>query len=66
MRPLEEPLLVRLGVAHGFGVRGVPAPAGLLRPKQVHGVTVVSAAQCREEPSPEAVLQPITLPPVSV
>jgi YfiH family protein len=51
---LTHPLLEQLGVAHGFGVRGAPEPAGLLRPRQVHGVQVVSAADCRAPLPPEA------------
>lgn len=51
---LTHPLLVRLGVEHGFGVRGAPAPVGLLRPRQVHGRNVVGAEACRAEPTPEA------------
>lgn len=37
---LRHPLLEAAGVAHGFGVRGAPEPAPLVRPKQVHGVAV--------------------------
>lgn len=37
---LRHPLLEALDVAHGFGTRGSPAPAGLLRPRQVHGAHV--------------------------
>ena len=33
-------MLERIGVRHGFGVRGSPEPAGLLRPRQVHGRAV--------------------------
>jgi YfiH family protein len=51
---LTHPLLERIGVAHGFGVRGDPVPAGLLRPRQVHGRAVVEATACRREPAPEA------------
>ena len=51
---LTHPLLASLGVEHGFGLRGAPAPAGLLRPRQVHGVEVVSAEACRAEPVPAA------------
>jgi hypothetical protein len=51
---LTHPLLEQLGVAHGFGVRGSQEPAGLLRPRQVHGRAVVEAPACRREPAPEA------------
>lgn len=37
---LQHRLLTRCGVAHGFGVRDAPNPAGLKRPVQVHGTTV--------------------------
>jgi YfiH family protein len=51
---LRHPLLEALGIAHGFGVRGAAAPGGVLRPRQVHGRAVVSAAACRSQPPPEA------------
>jgi YfiH family protein len=51
---LRHPLLEALGVEHGFGLRGVSEPAGLLRPKQVHGREVVSAEACRAKPAPNA------------
>ena len=35
-----DPLLQGLGVAHGFGLRGSPPVAGLVRPCQVHGCDV--------------------------
>ena len=38
--PIRHPLLQSCGVAHGFGLRGDPAPLGLLRPRQVHGAVV--------------------------
>jgi len=38
--PLRDPLLEAAGVRHGFGVRGVAAPHGLARPRQVHGAAV--------------------------
>jgi hypothetical protein len=51
---LRHPLLADRGIAHGFGVRGDVAPEGLLRPRQVHGRAIVSAAACRVQPPPEA------------
>ncbi len=42
--PLTHELLTRLGVDHGFCVRGSVEPAGLRRIKQVHGREVVDAA----------------------
>ena len=66
MRPLVEPVLASQGVIHGFGVRSAPQPAGLLRPRQVHGTRVVTAADCRAEPSPEADVVVSTEPGVPV
>lgn len=37
---LTHPLLAGAGVRHAFGTRGHDGPAGLLRPRQVHGCTV--------------------------
>ena len=47
-------LLAERGVAHGFGVRDAPDPPGLLRPRQVHGCDVTTAASCRSDPPPRA------------
>lgn len=44
-RFLAHALLAGCGVAHGFGLRGGAAPAGTLRPEQVHGRTVARAAR---------------------
>jgi len=52
--PLRHALLSRLGVDHGFGVRGLPEIADLRRPRQVHGIAVATAQQCAERPAPEA------------
>jgi YfiH family protein len=51
---LRHPLLSDRGIAHGFGVRGSASPEGVLRPRQVHGRAIVSAAACRERPAPAA------------
>lgn len=51
---LSIALFAECGVEHGFGVRDVPMRPDLLRPAQVHGTRVVSAAECRAEPPPEA------------
>jgi YfiH family protein len=51
---LRHPLLDRTGVAHGFGSRTTATPAGLLRPRQVHGSRVVSGRACAQQPAPEA------------
>lgn len=45
VEPLTHELLARLGVEHGFGVRGFVEPPGLRRPKQVHGREVIDAAR---------------------
>jgi YfiH family protein len=47
--PLTHPLLTRLGVEHGFGVRGFVEPPGIRRPKQVHGREVADAASIATE-----------------
>jgi len=41
---LRDPVLEVLGIEHGFGVRGLAAPAGTLFPVQVHGRRVLDAA----------------------
>jgi len=51
---LRHPLLDQRGVVHGFGTRTTPAPAGLLRPRQVHGSRVVTGGACARDPAPEA------------
>lgn len=51
-RPLVDAMLVRQGVAHGFGVKGSAAPAHCARPRQVHGAAVVPAAACRGAAAP--------------
>jgi polyphenol oxidase len=38
---LRHALLEDAGIAHGFGTRASRPPAGLLRPKQVHGARVI-------------------------
>ena len=63
---LKHPLLQELGVAHGFALRDTPMPEGLLRPRQVHGAKVVSAAACRSDPPPEADAVVSSEPGVSV
>lgn len=51
---LRHALLEGCGVDHGFGTRTTASPAGLLRPRQVHGCAVVTAQACRAQPPPEA------------
>lgn len=53
--PLVDPLLERLRIPHGFGVRGSVPPEGCLRPRQVHGAAAVRAESWpAAEPPPEA------------
>jgi YfiH family protein len=53
--PLRHALLSSIGVDHGFGLRGLAEPTGLRCPRQVHGVSVVTAEQCAAQDSrPEA------------
>ena len=46
--PLVDPRLARSGASHGFDLRESEGTDGVVRPRQVHGATVVSLAQCRE------------------
>ena len=43
---IEHPLLHACGVDHGFGTRSDAPPAGLRRPRQVHGARVASPQEC--------------------
>ena len=52
--PLRHRFLSDVGVEHGFGLRSLPEPPGIRRPRQVHGVAVATAQQCALEPPPEA------------
>jgi len=51
---IEHALLSSLGVPHGFGERDDPVPAGVLRPRQVHGAVVVRGSECATSTPPEA------------
>jgi hypothetical protein len=53
---LVHALLAERGVAHGFGTRADTEPAGLLRPRQVHGARVVPAEACRRGVDADAVV----------
>jgi YfiH family protein len=67
MRALVDPVLA--GVDHGFGVRGFSGPAGLLRPRQVHGAAVVTAAECRvsgDPPQADAIVSDEAGQPIGV
>lgn len=50
---IRHPLLAACGVEHGFGLRGT-VRAGLLRPHQVHGAAVATAAACMGPRPPDA------------
>ncbi len=43
---IEHPTLRACGVGHSFGTRGDALPPGAVRPRQVHGARVASAAEC--------------------
>jgi YfiH family protein len=66
MNALRHPLLDAVGVAHGFGVRGLEPPAGLRRPKQVHGARVARAEDCADDAAPDADAVLSSLPGVPV
>ena len=69
MKPLVEPRLAGSAACHGFGLRGTPEPAGLARPRQVHGAAVVGAADClkgAERPAADAVVATTPGVPVGV
>lgn len=54
-QPLRQAQLSSIGIDHGFGLRGLVEIAGLLCPRQVHGVAVATAQQCAgQNPPPEA------------
>lgn len=51
---IRHPLIERMGVVHGFGTRDSVAPAGTLRPIQVHGADVVHVDKKRQYLETEA------------
>jgi len=63
---LRHPLLVAIGVEHGFGLRGLAPPPGLRRPQQVHGAQVAQAAGCLGAAAPRADAVVSALPGVPV
>jgi YfiH family protein len=63
---LEHAQLRACGVRHGFGARGAAPPAGLVRPRQVHGARVVLARACADSPEADAVVARAGEPPVGV
>lgn len=48
--PLVDAVLEERGIAHGFGVRGSPAPPGCVFPRQVHGVVVAEVSDAAASP----------------
>lgn len=66
--PISHPLLEACGVEHGFGVKGWPGPAGLVRPTQVHGCRVahVGTGGEAEPAAADAVWSAQGGPPVAV
>ena len=58
--------LAELGVEHGFGVRGLAEPPGLLRPKQVHGAAVATARACARGVEADAVTSSAPGTPIGV
>src|SRR5262245_7368384 len=63
---IEHPLLRACGVRHGFGTRGDEPPAGLLRPRQVHGAAVARAQDCPGGVEADAVVAATAGPPIGV
>jgi len=51
---LQDPLLVKVGVDHGFGLRNFVEPKDLRRPRQVHGKAVTTSQHCEASPAPDA------------
>ena len=49
---LRHELLASAGIAHGFGTRGAQPPAGLLRPRQVHGARVIRLTEVSDAGDP--------------
>ena len=44
---LHDPSFTQLGITHGFGTRGALPPAGVVRPRQVHGVEVARVVETK-------------------
>jgi len=66
---LRDPLLENVAGTHVFALDAAAAPPDLARPRQVHGVTVVDASQCRagaEAPEADAVVSGTPGLPVGV
>jgi YfiH family protein len=51
---LCDPVLIMIGVEHGFGSRGAQAPEFTAFPRQVHGVRAVVAAPWAPDQAPDA------------
>lgn len=64
---LHHELLTAHGVEHGFGFRGTRAPAGLRRPRQVHGARIATADECAgAAPDADGVVSALPAVPVAV
>ncbi len=63
---IEHPLLYACGVRHGFGTRSDAPPAGLVRPRQVHGTRVADTEQCAAGIDADAVVARAPAPPIGV
>lgn len=63
---LEHPLLVAWGVRHAFGTRGDSPPAGLVRPRQVHGARVAGPEACASGVEADAVVARSGRSPIAV
>jgi YfiH family protein len=65
---LRHPLLDACGVRHGFGVRGVLEPEGVVRPRQVHGRAVARVAPggIAAPAEADAIVAVLGEPPVAV
>ncbi|MCH2169870.1 peptidoglycan editing factor PgeF [Myxococcota bacterium] len=51
--PARDALLTAAGVEHAFGVRDMREPEGICRPRQVHGVGIVSGRSCAGDRFPD-------------
>lgn len=64
---LRHPLLDALGVRHGFGLRDVPPPSDVIRPRQVHGIRVaVPQDGCAEPDEADAIVSTERSHPVGI
>ena len=66
LEPLCEPVLIEVGLSHGFGQIGSGVPEGTVFPKQVHGTDVLEAESPSRTESSEADAVITSRPGVSV